>query len=294
MDWKNLPRRIIVARMRARACLAAALLTLGCSGCGKKYVGRGLVLRLEEPALRITLSHEAIPGFMEAMAMPFSVQDRKELAGLKPGDRVSFRLVLRGEKSYLERFRVLSASATDSGMLLSPAAPTLVPVGEVFPDFELIDQNERAVSLAALRGRVVAVNFIYTRCPLPDYCPRMVNHFRSVSDRFAGRLGRELTLLTISFDPKHDRPETLRSYAGAFYAQREGWHFLTGSLEQINRVCAAFGVEYWPDEGLLTHSLQTAVIDREGRLAATIEGKDFSAGQLGDLLEMVLADPAPR
>jgi protein SCO1/2 len=280
--------------MRGRAVLAAALLTLGFSGCGKKYLGRGLVLRVEEPALRVTLSHEAIPGFMEAMAMPFSVRDRRELAGLKPGDRVQFRLVVRGGKSYVERFRVLSASAADSGMLLSPAATTLVPVGEVFPDFELIDQNETPVSLAALRGRVVAVNFIYTRCPLPDYCPRMVNHFRSVSDRFAGRLGRELTLLTISFDPKYDRPETLRAYSEAFSADREGWHFLTGSLEQINEVCAAFGVEYWPDQGLLTHSLQTAIIDRQGRLAATIEGKDFSAEQLGDLLEMVLSDLAPR
>ena len=173
-------------------------------------------------------------------------------------------------------------------MLLSPAKPTLVPVGEALPDFELVDQNQNRVSLSSLRGRVVAVNFIYSRCPLPDYCPRMVDHFKEVSERFGARLESDLVLLTVSFDPKFDTPDVLRSYAKDFGAERKGWHFLTGSLEAIDRVCAAFGIEYWPDEGLLTHSLQTAVIDREGRLAATIEGKDFSGKQLGDLLEAVL------
>jgi protein SCO1/2 len=225
---------------------------------------------------------------MEAMAMPFSVKERRELARLEPGDRVQFRLVVRGEESRVERFRLVSASPTDAGMLLSPAKPTLVPVGEVLPDFELVDQSQNPVSLSSLRGRVVAVNFIYSRCPLPDYCPRMVDHFKQVSDRFGARLGSDLVLLTVSFDPKFDTPDVLRSYAKDFGAERRGWHFLTGSQEAIDRVCAAFGIEYWPDEGLLTHSLQTAIIDREGRLAATVEGKDFSGKQLGDLLEAVL------
>jgi protein SCO1/2 len=241
-----------------------------------------------EPGATVTLSHDAIPGYMEAMAMPFSVRDRRELAELEPGDRVQFQLVVRSGNSWVERLRVVSASPTDAGLLLSPAKPTLVPVGGVLPDFELVDQNGSPVSLSSLRGRVVALNFIYSRCPLPDYCPRMVDHFKQVSERFASRLGSDLVLLTISFDPKYDTPDVLRSYAKEFGAERRGWHFLTGSREATDRVCASFGIEYWPDEGLLTHSLQTAVIDREGRLAATIEGKDFSGEQLSDLIATIL------
>jgi protein SCO1/2 len=252
------------------------------------YDVRGLVLRVDGPGATLTLSHEAITGYMDAMAMPFSARERRELAGVKSGDRVEVRLVVRGGESWVDRIRVVSASPTDAGMLLSPAKPALVPVGGVLPDFELVDQNERPVSLSSLRGRVVAVNFIYSRCPLPDYCPRMVDHFKQVGVRFEDRLESDLVLLTVSFDPKFDTPPVLRSYAGAFGAERKGWHFLTGSREAIDRVCAAFGIEYWPDEGLLTHSLQTAVIDREWRLAATIEGKDFSGLQLGDLIESVL------
>jgi len=283
-----------VNRLRFPGAFASTVLVsvIAASGCARTYDVRGLVLRVDEPGATVTLSHEAIPGYMEAMAMPFSVRQRRELAHLEPGDRVQFLLVVRGEESWVERFRLVSASPTDSGMLLSPAKPMLVPVGEILPDFELVDQNQTPVSLSSLRGRVVAVNFIYSRCPLPDYCPRMVDHFKLVSERFDARLGNDLVLLTVSFDPKFDTPDVLRSYAEDFGAERVGWHFLTGSLDAIDRVCAAFGIEYWPDEGLLTHSLQTAIIDREGRLAATIEGKDFSGKQLGDLLEAIL-DPEP-
>jgi protein SCO1/2 len=156
------------------------------------------------------------------------------------------------------------------------------------PDFELLDQAGMAVALSALRGKVVAVTFVYTRCPLPDYCPRMIANFRAVRARFADRIGRDLVLLTITFDPRYDSPDVLRTYAAGHGADVQGWHFLTGDASRIERVCAAFGIEYFPDEGLITHSLQTAVIDREGRLAATVEGKDFTARQLGDLVASVL------
>jgi len=170
----------------------------------------------------------------------------------------------------------------------TPAVPALVRVGAPVPDFELTDQSNAAISLASLRGKVVAVTFIYTRCPLPDYCPRMVENFRAVRDRFAARMNRDLVLLTISFDPTYDTPERLARYAAARRASDPGWHFLTGGAAQIERVCNAFGIEYYAEEGLITHSLQTAVIDRAGRLAATVEGKDFTPRQLGDLIASVL------
>jgi protein SCO1/2 len=164
----------------------------------------------------------------------------------------------------------------------------LVPVGAAIPDFELTDQSAATVALSSLKGKIVAVTFIYSRCPLPDYCPLMVENFKAIRDRFAARMDRDLVLLTISFDPQYDTPAVLARYAAARRAGGPGWHFLTGDAKKIERVCNAFGIQYWAEEGLITHSLQTAVIDRDGRLAASVEGKDFTARQLGDLVGTVL------
>ena len=104
----------------------------------------------------------------------------------------------------------------------------------------------------------------------------MVENFRAIRTRFADRMARDLVLLTISFDPQYDTPQVLAQYAASMRAGGPGWHFLTGDPANVERVCNAFGIQYFPDEGLITHSLQTAVIDRNGRLAATVEGKEFT------------------
>jgi protein SCO1/2 len=132
---------------------------------------------------------------------------------------------------------------------------------------------------------VVAVAFIYTRCPLPDYCPRLMTNFRAVRARFERRMDRDLVLLTVTFDPQHDTSAVLGEDARRYGADSPGWHFLAGTKNEIARVCALFGVEFWPEEGLITHKPRTAVIDRDGRLA-TIEGKDYSGVQLGDLVKL--------
>jgi protein SCO1/2 len=114
------------------------------------------------------------------------------------------------------------------------------------------------------------------------------NNFARLQKRFNDRLGRDLVLLSISFDPDHDHPEVLAKYADQWKANVEGWHFLTGTLNTVKQVCGMFGMNFWPDEGLLTHSLHTAILDREGKLVANIEGNQFTAVQLGDLVEAVL------
>jgi len=267
--------------------IAALLVGFVAASCARHYTTSGLVLSVKPPTT-VTISHDALPGFMDAMAMPFEVKGRARSVSVTPGDRVRFRLSVRDGVSYVDRLEVVSAAPADAGVRQSPAVPVLAPVGSVIPDFTLIDQSAAPVALSALRGKVVAVTFIYTRCPLPDYCPRMVENFRAVRDRFAARMNRDLVLLTISFDPTYDTPERLARYAAARRASDPGWHFLTGGAAQIERVCNAFGIEYYAEEGLITHSLQTAVIDRAGRLAATVEGKDFTPRQLGDLIASVL------
>ena len=260
----------------------------GSAACATHHTGKGVVLRVDRPGATVTISHDAFPGFMDAMAMPFDLKGSSRAVALTPGDRVRFRLAVKKGRSWVDRVEVVSAAPVDAGLQQTPVAPVLVPVGSPVPDFELTDQSGGAVALASLRGKVVAVTFIYSRCPLPDYCPRMIENFRVVRQRFAARMDRDLVLLTISFDPKFDTPEILTRYAASQRAGGPGWHFLTGDPASIERVCNAFGIQYWAEEGLITHSLQTAVIDRDGRLAATVEGKDFTPQQLGDLVGSVL------
>jgi protein SCO1 len=247
-----------------------------------------LVLEVLRPGATVTISHDAFPSFMDAMAMPFDLQGAARAVELTAGDRVRLRLAVKGGRSWVDRLEVLSAAPVDAGLQQSPAVPALVPVGAQMPDFDLLDQQGAAVTLSSLRGKVVAVTFVYTRCPLPDYCPRMVENFRAIRSRFATRMDRDLVLLTISFDPKYDTPQMLTAYAAANRAGGPGWHFLTGDPARIEHVCNAFGIQYFAEEGMITHSLQTAIIDREGRLAATVEGKDFTPQQLGDLVGAVL------
>jgi protein SCO1/2 len=265
--------------------VAFALATIGCA---KHYSTLGLVLRVDKPADVVTISHQAFPGYMDAMVMPFDLKGSARDVALTPGDRIRFRLAVKGGRSWVDRLEIVSAAPVDAGLQQTPVKPVLVPFGAAIPDFTLTDQAGGPVSLASLKGKVVAVTFIYSRCPLPDYCPRMVENFKSIRDRFAARMNRDLVLLTISFDPQYDTPAILAEYATSQRAGGPGWHFLTGDPANVERVCNAFGIQYWPEEGMITHSLQTAVIDRDGRLAGTVEGKEFTPRQLGDLVGAVL------
>jgi protein SCO1/2 len=271
-----------------RVFVSCAVLAATVAACASHHTTTGLVLRVDKPAATVTISHDAFPGFMDAMAMPFSLTGAAAAVGVAPGDRVRFRLSVKGQRSWVDRLEVISAAPVDAGMQGSPAVPVLVPVGDAIPDFELTDQSAAPVALSSFRGKVVAVTFIYSRCPLPDYCPLMVENFKALRERFAMRMDRDLVLLTISFDPQYDTPAVLARYAAARRAGGPGWHFLTGDAKKIERVCNAFGIQYWAEEGLITHSLQTAVVDRDGRLAASVEGKDFTSRQLGDLVGAVL------
>jgi protein SCO1 len=277
-----------------RASAALVILVTLCGGCAKRYTTRGVIVRADLAGTahsRVTISHEPIPGYMDAMVMLFAMRPRSLGEGLAPGDRVEFRLRVARHDSWVDRLKVISAKRPDAGLARSPMRPTLVDLGAPPPDISLTDHRGRDVTLASLRGQAVAITFIYTRCPLPDYCPRMLANFKNVQKRFADRLGKDLTLLVVTFDPQHDTVETLNAYARAHNADVPGWHFLTGPLPEITRMCEAFGIEFWPEEGLLSHTLQTAVLDRDGKLAGTIEGTAYSGRQLGDLIASVIGSP---
>jgi protein SCO1 len=272
--------------MRHVLLLLAMLATAGC-GDSRRFDVTGLVLAKRNGELNV--SHDAIPGYMDAMAMPFTLRRAADATGISPGDRIAFRLTVTETESVIDDIRVLSVARRDAGLLLSPTERLLVDVGMPIPDFTLTDQHGERRSLNSFRGQVIVLTFIYTRCPLPDYCPRMMLNFREVSQRLQDRMGTDVTLLTITFDPRYDSSEVLARYGRFHGVSGPGWHLLTGSPGEIQKVTEAFGIEFWPEEGLFTHNLQTAVIDRQGRLFGTLEGKDYSVQQLADLVQAALA-----
>ena len=272
-----------------RACCALLLLPLATLSA-TRYPVTGILLKLDPAHRSFVASIAAIPGYMEAMSMPFSVRDSKELDGLDPGASVEFTLVVEKTGSYAEKIRPHRFESMEQEpllarrlQLLEPPRPTLKP-GQPVEDFALTDQTGQRVALSQFAGRVVALTFIYTSCPLPDYCFRLSNNFGRLNKRFAGRMGGDLILLSVTFDPVHDRPEVLTKYAATWKADPQSWHFLTGSFAEVKDVCRKFGLNFWQDDDLLTHSLHTLVIDRHGKLAADLEGNEFTAEQLGDFL----------
>lgn len=279
---------------------ALLLLALQSSVIAQEYPVTGMVLGVDRSRNTFTASIQSIPGFMPAMAMPFEVRQRKDLAGLVPGATVEFVLVVNRSSSHAERIRIVRYQSTEQDPLaasrlrlltqVAGAAPReVLAIGQTVPDFRLTNQKRRPIALSELRGKVVAINFIYASCPLPNFCLRIANNFGVLQKRFKAQLGRDLVLLTVTFDPVHDTPDVLAQYAGRWNADPATWHFLTGPVRDVQRVCHLFGVDFFPDEGLMNHSLHTAIIDRQGRMVANIEGNQFTADQLGDLTEAVLS-----
>jgi protein SCO1/2 len=283
---------------------AVIVLTVLHLGAAQKYNVTGMVLKVDTSGQTIVVSCREIPGYMEAMTMPFSIHDPKSIEGLEPGMTIEFSLVVDNDSSYADNvhvrpFESLELDPTEArrlklmenAMAAKSNATDVLRVGQSVPTFGLTDQIGHRVSLSQLKGRVVAVTFIYTRCPLPDYCVRLSNNLGLLQRRFKDRMGTDLVLLTIVIDPIHDQPEALSNYARTWKADARTWHFLTGSVSDIRRLCRKFDMDFYPDEALLVHSFHTVVIDRSGRLAANLEGNSFTAQQLGDLVETVMARP---
>jgi protein SCO1 len=289
-----------------RISTAAVLLFLACEcHAARLYPASGIVLRVDRSGRSMQVSCREIPGYMAAMVMDFPVRNAKELDGLLPGTMIDFTLTVSGDSAYAESIRVHQFQSTDqepmaarqlnllSSLVDSVSSETKpLAVGQGVPEFSLISQKREPIKLSGFAGSVVAITFLYTHCPLPNYCFHLSNNFGIVQRRFADRVGRDLVLLSITFDPEHDQPEVLAQYARNWKAaDAKGWYFLTGALPEIQKVSLEFGMNFWQDEGLITHALHTVILDRSGRVVANLEGNEFTAQQLGDLLESVLRGP---
>jgi protein SCO1/2 len=289
-------RRILSASL-------ALVLAAAAAAAEERHPMRGVVVSVDRAARSMVVSTDPVPGFMAAMAMPYPVRDAAALEKLTPGAAIDFVYVVDGKTSYALDIRIRGFESFEQkpmeaerlkvlkGLIDPAARASVVPTGQRVPDFTLKDQTGAAVTLASLGGKVVALTFGYVRCPNPAYCFRLASNLGQLQTRFKDRLGRDLVLLTVVLDPEHDLGRALTEYARVWTTQPANWHFLTGSVPEVRRVAGYFGVEFWKDEGSVIHTLNTVVIDRQGRLAANLEGNAFSAQQLADVIKSALQAP---
>jgi protein SCO1 len=283
---------------RAMSLAVIFLLGWSCARAVETHPAKGVVLKVDAAHRTLIVSCEAIPNYMDAMEMPFLVRDAAALANLKPGTAVSFTIIARGSDLYAEDIRVRAATNLESEPLeagqltalhkaMHPEVKALTE-GERAPDFGLTDQTGKEVRLSQFAGKVVLLTFGYSRCPNPNYCFRLSNNLARVEKRFHDQAGRDLVLMTIVIDPEHDQGAALVNYAGVWKADPSVWHFLTGPLPEIQQVAGMFGMNFWSDDGFVTHLLHTVILDRKGQLAVNLEGNAFTAQELGDLVQTVM------
>jgi protein SCO1 len=279
------PKRLFLKRFFSPLL---ALVVVGCSGSApsKHYELRGKIMAVDKLGHQLIIDHEAIPGFMEAMTMPYSVTDYAMLDKVAVGDQIKADLQVQPDKIAIDKLEVLKKA--DPNSLPVPTTQMHVPQpGEQVPNFELTNQNGRHIHLADYRGKTLLVTFFYTRCPLNDYCPRVNGNFAAIDKSLAkdDKLYSGTHLLSISFDGKRDTPEVLRSY-GAAYTERyskedfKHWEFAAAQPARMKPIADFFGVFYEPDGDSITHSLSTSVIGPDGKIEAWYPGNSWTPEEL--------------
>lgn len=232
----------------------------------------------------LTITHDDIPGFMPGMTMAYFVREPKGLDGVGPGDLVTATLVLKGSEIYLVQVKKTGHADLPAGARPVKIMDVMQP-GDKVPDDPLQDQEGATRTLSDWRGRALAVTFVYTRCPLPDFCPLMDRHFGDLQKAIAAdpRLRDRVHLVSVSFDPAHDTPAVIQAHARARAADARTWSYLTGAPAAIDHFTSRFGVSAIVEKDAaqtITHNLRTAVIDRKGRLVKIYSGNDWTVDEL--------------
>ena len=258
------------------------------SADAKRYPIKGKVVSVDKAGKTAMIEHEEIPGYMEAMTMKFSIKDDWVWEDLTPGAEVRGDLVVDTDGYWLEKIGIIAAPNPNQTPL--PVNDKFAQIGKEVPDFTLTNQDGKKISMKDFRGKATAVTFIYSRCPLPEFCILMSKNFSDLANQLNGapELKDKVRLLSISFDPENDTPEKLKQYGQGYLGKDAApdftvWQLATGTDKQVREVADFFGLRYEMDENDKTqfnHSLRTAVISPEGKVTKIFSGGDWTNEEL--------------
>ena len=249
----------------------------------KTFTIRGKVAATD--TTHVTLDGEDVPGFMEAMTMEYKLKDPSVVSELHPGDRITAKVLATTDGAnytnvQLDDIVVIAQARPDYKPPISYHVPS---AGDQVPDFHLLNQSDRTIHLDQFKSKVVLLTFIYTRCQLADFCPRMSRNFAEVDKALAAdpSLYKQTHLLSVSFDPTYDTPKVLRSYGGAYTGNYTNekflhWDFAAPSEKDLPAVTQFFNVGVTPgDNKSLSHSLSTVLIGKDGKIIAWHPDNDW-------------------
>ena len=264
------------------------------------YPAKGVVQEIRTNTQTVVIKHEAITNYMDAMTMPFKVVEPAALANLHPGDEVAFQLHVTPTTSWIDQ---ITKTGTVSPPPKNPAnyepaiaVNTMAANPLLF--YKFTNELGQAVSLNDFHGQALGVTFFYTRCPLPEFCPRLSKNFQEASQQLAAMTNAPANwhFISITFDPANDTPEMLKAYGQSYRYDPNHWSFLTGPPDKIAQLARECGVEYTPNDGAINHNFRTLIVDAAGHLQMVypITG-DLSGSIVEQMLKAaaVTNQPAP-
>jgi protein SCO1/2 len=259
----------------------------------KIFQVKGLIRDLAPDRKTATIEHEDIPGLMPSMIMPFDVKEPAQLGGLKAGDAIAFRFVVGEDESWIDEVKKIAPESVQLPRMkpapVSAAAkrPARVKEGDPLPAFELTSQDGQSFGSASFRGQPLVLTFIFTRCPVPNFCPLMSKNFQELQAgiRNLPQPLDQTHLLSITIDPKFDTPAVLKDYAAGYGADPRTWTFATGGKETIDELVARFAVQRELEGGTIGHGLATALIGPDGTVAKIWRGNGWSAKEVVEEIE---------
>ncbi len=251
-----------------------------------RYQFAGRIIAIDPSQQQIMVSHSEIAGYMAAMTMPFKLKNANILQSLSKGDEISATLVVADNQSWLEDVHV-ARKATGQSDSHDVEIAALPHEGDVVPNFTLVNQDGKRITLNRYRGKTLLLTFIYTRCPLPDYCPLLSTNFAAVDKALQKDPGlyAKTHLLSVSFDYEHDTPAVLRSY-GAAYTERYSnekfghWEFASGSAEDVKAITKFFGIQYIKSSDQFAHTMITTIVSPDGKIVKIYRYSDWKPDEM--------------
>jgi len=271
-------------------------MALALLGCGRStnseegadhYDTRGVVRGFSPDRSTIEIQHENIPGFMPSMTMPFVARNPKQIADLKTGDAISFRMAVTKKDFWIENVKKIRREEVDvvepkQTSSVSTERDARLKEGDEMPAFSLTNQNGERVSLDTFRGQPFVLTFVFTRCPVPNFCPRMSNNFEQLQAaiKASGATLATTRLLSITLDPDYDTPKVLNDYAAFHRADSKIWSFATGDEKEIDSLTRAFSVHRQNEGGTISHGLATALINPNGTVERIWRGNAWTPAEV--------------
>ena len=255
----------------------------------RSFTAKGTVMELKPDARTVVIQHEAISNYMAAMTMPFKAPDSVDLDGLQRGDEITFHLNVTDSASWVDHIvKIGSVPLPSAAAAQPPEKPAVFPHDPLL-DYPFTNELGQAVRLTDFHGHALAVTFFYTRCPLPDYCPRLSKNFEQACEKLRAQAGGPTNwhFLSITFDPEFDTPDRLKIYAESYQYDPHHWNFVTGPADKIAELTRRSGVTYESDTGIYNHNFRTLIIDANGHLQNVFP----TSGDLSDeiVAEMIKA-----